>query len=122
MSKEFEEQTVREVSTEDEEELQDEDDSPEAFLDIEEDDILCQGYNPRPTVQRMPEAVVFGTRKGGTRALLEFLNIHSKIRRAKSEIHFYDKHFDKGKDWYISQMPPVAEGQIAMEKTPGKNQ
>ena len=41
----------REVSTEDEEELQDEDDSPEAFLDIEEDDILCQGYNPRPTVQ-----------------------------------------------------------------------
>ena len=36
---------------EDEDDLQDEDDSPEAFLDIEEDDILCQGYNPLPTTK-----------------------------------------------------------------------
>ncbi len=49
----------REVSTEDEEELQDEDDSPEAFLDIEEDDILCQGYNPRPTVQVLHAHIVY---------------------------------------------------------------
>ena len=49
----------RKVSTEDEEELQDEDDSPEAFLDIEEDDILCQGYNPRPTVQVLHAHIVY---------------------------------------------------------------
>jgi len=98
---------------------EDDDDSIEAFPDIEEQDILCQGYEPKPTVQVLPQAVIFGTRKGGTRALLEFLNMHSLIRRSKTEIHFYDKHFNKGIAWYISQMPFITEGQIGMEKTPG---
>jgi len=95
------------------------DDSKEAFTDIEDQDILCQGYEPKPTQQILPKAVIFGTRKGGTRALLEFLNMHSLIRRSKPEIHFYDKHYAKGVEWYISQMPFMSEGQIGMEKTPG---
>ena len=28
--------------------------------------------------------------------LLEFLNMHSLVRRAKSEVHFYDKFYEKG--------------------------
>jgi len=110
-------QEISDHSTEDEADI--EDDSTEAFEDVEEESILCQGYTPEPTKQELPTAVVFGTRKGGTRALLEFLNMHSLVRRAKSEVHFYDKFYEKGVDWYISQMPPIQEGQIAMEKTPG---
>lgn len=107
------------TSDSDLETLDDNDDSREAFPDIEEQDLLCQGYQLKPTHQALPQAVIFGTRKGGTRALLEFLNMHSLIRRSKPEIHFYDKHFDKGVNWYISQMPFITAGQIGMEKTPG---
>ena len=53
------------------------------------------------------------------RAVLEFINMNSRVRRAKTEIHYYDNHFDKGLEWYIDQMPPLLPGQIAMEKTPG---
>ena len=53
------------------------------------------------------------------RAVLEFINMNSRVRRAKKEIHFYDKHFGKGLKWYIDQMPPLLPGQIALEKTPG---
>jgi len=111
--------TSSDTSATSDESEQEEDDSTEAFPDVEDMDILCHGYKPRPLKQELPEAVIFGTRKGGTRALLEFLNMNSKIRRAKSETHFYDKHFDKGHDWYKSQMPLLSDGQIAMEKTPG---
>eukprot|EP00088_Acartia_fossae_P055039 TRINITY_DN6383_c1_g1_i2.p1 TRINITY_DN6383_c1_g1~~TRINITY_DN6383_c1_g1_i2.p1 ORF type:complete len:349 (+),score=39.93 TRINITY_DN6383_c1_g1_i2:117-1163(+) len=100
-------------------EEEEDDDSIEAFPDIEEQDILCHGYTPKPTTQELPKAVIFGTRKGGTRALLEFLNMHSLVRRSKPEIHFYDKHYKKGIEWYKAKMPFLTEGQIGMEKTPG---
>merc|ERR1712168_1705003 len=45
--------------------------------------------------------------------------MHPKILRAKREIHFFDKHWEKGSDWYVEQMPSVMEGQVCMEKTPG---
>ena len=96
----------------------DEDDSSDAFQDVEDEE-LCRYYSDAPQSQKLPGAVIIGTKKGGTRALLEFLNIHSKIKRAKNEIHFYDKNYSHGVNWYIDQMPPVADGQIAMEKTPG---
>ena len=57
--------------------------------DGEEDS--CSDNSAGPRVQRLPAAVIIGTKKGGTRALLEFLNLHSQIRRAKTETHFYDK-------------------------------
>jgi len=68
----------------------DEDDSSDAFQDVEDEE-LCRYYSDAPQSQKLPGAVIIGTKKGGTRALLEFLNIHSKIKRAKNEIHFYDK-------------------------------
>ena len=59
--------------------------------DGEEEEDSCSYNSAGPKVQRLPAAVIIGTKKGGTRALLEFLNIHSQIRTAKTEIHFYDK-------------------------------
>jgi len=103
--------------------LEDEDDSEEdsedAFSDIEDEDMICSGYNAVPRHKKLPEAVVIGVRKGGTRALLEFINMNSRIRRAKSETHFYDNNYEKGRSWYLDQMPAVLPSQICMEKTPG---
>lgn len=100
------------------EDAEDIDDSLDAFDDAEEDEFCSDGYEG-PQVKGLPAAVIIGTKKGGTRALLEFLNIHKQIRRAKNEIHFYDKRYADGVDWYIDQMPAVGNGQIALEKTPG---
>lgn len=113
-----EEGSGTEDNNEDEEDSEDAEDV-ESLSDIEDEDLLCANYEAGPRHQVLPHAVVIGVRKGGTRALLEFLNMNSHVRRAKSEIHYYDNHFKKGLKWYVSQMPQLLPGQICMEKTPG---
>lgn len=106
------------VSATSDENHDEDDDSNDAFQDAEDEE-LCADVSDAPLHKALPGAVIFGTKKGGTRALLEFLNIHSQIKRAKNEVHFYDKHWARGVDWYIRQMPNISEGQLALEKTPG---
>lgn len=52
-----------------------------------------QGLHPE---QQLPSALIIGIKKGGTRALLEFIRIHPDVRAAGSEVHFFDKHYAKG--------------------------
>ncbi|XP_032525569.1 heparan sulfate glucosamine 3-O-sulfotransferase 3B1 isoform X1 [Danaus plexippus] len=68
--------------------------------------------------KRLPDALIIGVKKCGTRALLEFLRLHPDVRAAGSEVHFFDKFYHKGFEWYRNRMPPTLEGQITMEKTP----
>lgn len=82
--------------------------------------------NPNETTnssssRRMPGAIIIGVRKGGTRALLEMLNLHPDVEVAKAEVHYFnlDENFYKGLDWYRAQMPLTQAGQVTVEKTPG---
>ncbi|XP_028331926.1 heparan sulfate (glucosamine) 3-O-sulfotransferase 3-like [Gouania willdenowi] len=68
--------------------------------------------------RRLPQVLIIGVKKGGTRALLEFLRLHPDIRALGSEPHFFDRHYARGLDWYRSMMPKALDGQIVMEKTP----
>ncbi|KAG5278274.1 hypothetical protein AALO_G00097140 [Alosa alosa] len=68
--------------------------------------------------KEFPQAIIIGVKKGGTRALLEFLRIHPDVRAVGAEPHFFDRFYDKGLEWYRSLMPRTLEGQITMEKTP----
>uniref|UniRef100_UPI00398F3D41 heparan sulfate glucosamine 3-O-sulfotransferase 3B1-like n=1 Tax=Pristiophorus japonicus TaxID=55135 RepID=UPI00398F3D41 len=68
--------------------------------------------------KKIPQAVIIGVKKGGTRALLEFLRIHPDVRAVGAEPHFFDRNYDRGLDWYRNLMPRTLEGQITMEKTP----
>ncbi|MBN3310796.1 HS3SA sulfotransferase, partial [Amia calva] len=68
--------------------------------------------------RRLPQALIIGVKKGGTRALLEFLRLHPDIRALGSEPHFFDRHYGRGLTWYRSMMPKALDGQIVMEKTP----
>ena len=43
-----------------------------------------------PLKRRLPDAVIIGVRKCGTRALLTFLNRHPSVRAAGKEIHYFD--------------------------------
>ncbi|KAJ7371348.1 hypothetical protein OS493_026449 [Desmophyllum pertusum] len=70
--------------------------------------------------KRFPNAIIIGVRKGGTRALLEFLQIHPKIKACTAEIHFFDfnKNYQLGLNWYREQMPKSLPYDITIEKTP----
>ncbi|XP_028990956.1 heparan sulfate glucosamine 3-O-sulfotransferase 6-like [Betta splendens] len=68
--------------------------------------------------KKFPQAIIIGVKKGGTRALLEFLRIHPDVRAVGAEPHFFDRFYEKGLDWYRNLMPRTLEGQITMEKTP----
>lgn len=50
--------------------------------------------------KRLPQAIIIGVKKGGTRALLEFLRIHPDVRAFGAEPHFFDRFYDKGLEWY----------------------
>ncbi|KAK7872831.1 hypothetical protein R5R35_006706 [Gryllus longicercus] len=71
----------------------------------------------RPT-RKFPDTLIIGVKKGGTRALLEFIRLHPDVRAAGSEVHFFDRFYSKGLQWYRHHMPPTLEGQVTMEKTP----
>ncbi|XP_067860383.1 heparan sulfate glucosamine 3-O-sulfotransferase 3B1-like [Heptranchias perlo] len=77
-------------------------------------DLNLSGYGAK----KLPQAIIIGVKKGGTRALLEFLRVHPDIRAVGAEPHFFDRHYDKGMEWYKDLMPKTLDGQITMEKTP----
>jgi len=72
------------------------------------------------TSRRLPQALIVGVRKCGTRALLEMLFMHPSIQKAAGEIHFFDRdeNYRKGLDWYRRKMPHSFPGQITIEKSP----
>ncbi|CAH1729237.1 unnamed protein product [Chironomus riparius] len=70
------------------------------------------------SVRRFPDVLIIGVKKSGTRALLEFIRLHPDVRAAGNEIHFFDRHYSFGLNWYRKKMPPTMLGQLTMEKTP----
>nr|XP_020507641.1 heparan sulfate glucosamine 3-O-sulfotransferase 1-like [Labrus bergylta] len=76
---------------------------------------------PPGTSKRAPHSIIIGVRKGGTRALLEMLDIHPEVAAAATEVHFFDwdENYAKGFEWYRELMPYSYPHQITVEKTPG---
>lgn len=73
-------------------------------------------------IQKLANCIIIGARKCGTRALLEFLNLHPDIRTARQETHYFDQDqtYNKGVEWYRTQMPYASfDNTIIIEKTPG---
>lgn len=68
--------------------------------------------------RHLPDALVIGVKKCGTRALLEFIRLHPDVRAAGCEVHYFDRFYNKGFHWYRNHMPSTIDGQITMEKTP----
>lgn len=85
-----------------------------AAAETERDDDMTAATARR----RLPDVIIIGAKKSGTRALLEFLKIHPDVRAAGPETHFFDRYYDRGLDWYRSRMPATSSGQRTVEKTP----
>ncbi|XP_049601539.1 heparan sulfate glucosamine 3-O-sulfotransferase 2 [Syngnathus scovelli] len=75
---------------------------------------LAQRYGNK----KLPGVLIVGVKKGGTRAVLEFIRIHPDVRALGTEPHFFDRNYDRGLDWYRGLMPRTLESQITLEKTP----
>ncbi|CAL4069867.1 unnamed protein product, partial [Meganyctiphanes norvegica] len=78
---------------------------------------VIPGHNGS-AMRRLPDVLIIGAKKCGTRALLEFLRVHPSVRAAGPEVHFFDRFYHRGLSWYRSQLPPRLEGQVTVEKTP----
>jgi [heparan sulfate]-glucosamine 3-sulfotransferase 5 len=72
------------------------------------------------TSRRLPQAIIIGVRKCGTRALLEMLALHPRVQKAAGEVHFFDRddNYRRGLEWYRHKMPHSFRGQITIEKSP----
>ena len=64
-----------------------------------EDNAMSSIFNESES-KKLPQAIIIGVKKGGTRALLEFLRVHPDIRAVGAEPHFFDRNYDKGLEWY----------------------
>lgn len=51
-------------------------------------------------VKKLPNVLIIGVKKSGTKALVEFLKIHPDVSASANEIHYFSRNFHKGLDWY----------------------
>lgn len=81
---------------------------------------LINAYRFPKTCRRLPQALIVGVRKAGTRALLEMLYLHPRVQKAAGEVHFFDRdeNYNLGLEWYRKKMPFSFRGQITIEKSP----
>ncbi|XP_017280780.1 heparan sulfate glucosamine 3-O-sulfotransferase 3B1a [Kryptolebias marmoratus] len=85
---------------------------------LDDNNVITSSLLNETESKKLPRAIIIGVKKGGTRALLEFLRLHPDIRAVGAEPHFFDRNYDKGLEWYRDLMPKSSEGQLTMEKTP----
>ena len=93
------------------------DDVPKLTMIPQFDSIPC-GHPCTSVARRFPRAVIIGVRKAGTRALIDMLSTHPSIASPQPEINFFNRHYSKGLNWYIKQMPCTTPDKITIEKSP----
>ena len=55
----------------------------------------------------LPTMLVAGVQKSGTGTMRTALGLHPQILMTRQkELHFFDRHFDRGVEWYESQFTP----------------
>lgn len=71
------------------------------------------------SLRPMPNFIIFGSQKGGTTSLYNYLTQHpSVIHAARKEVHFFDKNFERGGEWYRSRFPMCGQNFITGEASP----
>ena len=110
--------------------------------------LLFIGLSYGQSHKRLPDAIIFGVRKGGTRALLEFVEINSKVSRFLDNLYLFKGFRSRSgnsflrsrrqlQQWqlymvpvsllcffrilnmdYREQMPEASDDQLVIEKTP----
>jgi hypothetical protein len=70
-------------------------------------------------LRQYPDFIIIGTQRGGTTSLYRYLAAHPEIGQAyRKEVHFFDRYFDKGIDWYLAHFPLRGEYPVVGEASP----
>jgi hypothetical protein len=70
-------------------------------------------------LRQYPDFIIVGTQRGGTTSLYRYLTAHPEIGQAfRKEVHFFDRYFDKGLDWYLAHFPLRGEFPVVGEASP----
>ena len=71
--------------------------------------------------RRLPQCLIIGNFKCGTRELIDFMSMHQRIEIRNTpfyEVSFFDRNYGKGLEWYRKNMPCSFSDQITVEKSP----
>ena len=70
-------------------------------------------------LRQAPNFMIIGTQRGGTTSLYRYLSAHPEIGQAfRKEVHFFDRYYDKGFDWYLAHFPLRGEFPVVGEASP----
>jgi hypothetical protein len=70
-------------------------------------------------LRQSPDFIIIGTQRGGTTSLYRYLTAHPEIGQAfRKEVHFFDRYFGKGIDWYLAHFPLRGEFPVVGEASP----
>jgi hypothetical protein len=71
-----------------------------------------------PAAVTLPEVLVIGAMKCGTSAVHAYLDAHPDVAMSDpKELNFFNEHWDRGLEWYSSQLDPDAK--VRGESSPG---
>ena len=56
----------------------------------------------------LPTFLVIGAQKSGTTSLVHYLAAHPQVYARTDELHFFDRYYERGLDWYSSQFEDAA--------------
>ena len=69
--------------------------------------------------RQFPDFIIIGAQRGGTTSLYEYLTAHPDVGAAhRKEVHFFDRHYGRGVDWYRAHFPLEGEYPIVGEASP----
>ena len=68
----------------------------------------------------LPNTIIIGAKKAGTRALINFLDMHPEVAVARNEVHFFDReeNYSLGLKWYAKRVKPKQGAKALIEKSP----
>ena len=72
---------------------------------------------PALAKDRLPDFIIAGTQKGGTTWLEHNLNRHPQVCTPRRQLHFFDREWDRGLDWYREQFASCSRAPVIGEKT-----
>ena len=67
---------------------------------------------------RLPTFLVIGAQKSGTTSLVHYLNAHPDVFALQEEVHFFDRHWNLGPDWYRQRFVGATDEIAVGESTP----
>lgn len=69
-------------------------------------------------LRKLPDFMILGTEKSGTTSLYNYLIKHPQIAKPRvKEIHFFDKKYGRGFDWYRMFFPLLLTRKMVFEAT-----